>query len=430
MGHAASFAKCVRSNSESRLLSRSIAGYASRSRSHLCNSAASPPVLIAAVLTSAVLIPAEVNVQKGVPPMPKNSSTLHAFEILESNDGQPLPPVIALVGDDRFLKQQVREHFEGDNANHSFERASATAEWADVKDVLSTQSLFSTGPQQVYLADADDFVSRYRTQLEDYVTKPHPTAVLAFDVRSLPSNTKLRKKVAQVGWVVECKLPQTQQGQSKQTDVKRVKSWICSWAKQRYGIELSKDAVETLIELVALNFGRLDQELAKLALFVSENEPVTAQLVQDVVGGWQAKTNWEMLDDAAEGKLGSALEQLDRLLQSGEAPQALFGSTAWSLRRFADAARIYELRQREGLRPSLSQVLVEAGFRKWPPDQLKKSEAQLKQIGRARCGQLYSRLLETDLKLKGSHSTPNRARLAIELLLLSLAPPPSGVRSR
>jgi hypothetical protein len=43
------------------------------------------------------------------------------------------------------------------------------------------------------------------------------------------------------------------------------------------------------------------------------------------------------------------------------------------------------------------------------------------QLGRGRAGQLYEWLMELDLALKGSHSPENRARWALEQLVLRMA---------
>ena len=105
-------------------------------------------------------------------------------------------------------------------------------------------------------------------------------------------------------------------------------------------------------------------------------------MVRDIVGGWRAKSIWELLDAAASGDAGEALLQLDRLLQSGSEPVALFGSFSWSLRRFATATRIYQRAERHGKRMSLGKALQQAGFRQWPEGALQLAERQLKQIGR------------------------------------------------
>jgi DNA polymerase-3 subunit delta len=69
---------------------------------------------------------------------------------------------------------------------------------------------------------------------------------------------------------------------------------------------------------------------------------------------------------------------------------------------------------------NLPEAAKAAGFRGFP-EELKKAERQLRQIGSARAGKLYQWLLETDLALKGSHSGKDRARFAIERLFLRLA---------
>ena len=196
--------------------------------------------------------------------------------------------------------------------------------------------------------------------------------------------------------------------------------WLESWARSHHKIKLTREAGPQLTDILGWELGLLDQELAKLALFVEVNGRVDVELVDRVVGGWRTQTTWQMLDAAAAGDAAAAVEQLDHLLQSGEAPQALFGAVAWSFRRFASATRIYEQMERTAGRASLPVALEQAGFRKWSGES-QKAEQQLKQISRPRASQLYQWLLETDLALKGSHSAPNRARLALEKLIFRLA---------
>jgi DNA polymerase-3 subunit delta len=165
----------------------------------------------------------------------------------------------------------------------------------------------------------------------------------------------------------------------------------------------------------------LDQDLAKLALFVKSGQKVTAELVQQIVGGWRTKTTWDLVDAAAAGDAGEALVQLDRLLQSGEHPLALVGSISWSLRRYAAATRIFQQAERRGERIGLKEALTQAGVRDWPFGALAKTEDRLKQLGRQRAGKLYRWLLELDLSLKGTHSQDDRARWALEQLILRMA---------
>src|SRR5436853_146986 len=115
------------------------------------------------------------------------------------------------------------------------------------------------------------------------------------------------------------------------------------------------------------------------------------------------------------------MAQLDRLLHAGEHPLALVGSLSWSLRRYAAATRIFQQAERAGQKITLREALTQAGFRDWPIGSVAAAEKRLIQLGRKRAGQLYRWLLELDLALKGSHSQDDRARWALEQLVLRMA---------
>ncbi|MCP4195082.1 MAG: DNA polymerase III subunit delta [Planctomycetaceae bacterium] len=348
------------------------------------------------------------------------SEAIHAFDLLQQGQVDELPGVVAIAGDERFLKCQVFELLMPPDADVS-DFAGDSCEWRDIRDELRSGSLFGTGMRRVLVSDADSFVSQHRSALEDYVANPSRSAVLMLDLGALPSNTKLYKAIVAKQGVINCRLPETKGGRSKSVDTVRLKKWVTRWAASKHHIKLNDQATEELVDLIGWELGLLNQEMAKLALFVEKNGKVDVALVDQVVGGWRTQTTWDMLDAAAMGNAAQALEQLDHLLQSGDAPQALFGSIAWSLRRFAAATRIYQRMERTSGRGNLAAALEQAGFRKWPKEAIPKAMEQLKQISRARATQLYRWLLDADLSLKGSHSSPQRARFALEKLIFQLA---------
>ena len=108
-------------------------------------------------------------------------------------------------------------------------------------------------------------------------------------------------------------------------------------------------------------------------------------------------------------------------LQSGDCTQSVAGAMLWSLRRFADASQLVIEAEHAGRKITLPAALEEAGIKKWPQGALQKAERQLRQIGRHRASKLYQQLLRLDLSIKGSHSSPSRARWALEQLILSLS---------
>ncbi|HEX4132860.1 MAG TPA: DNA polymerase III subunit delta [Pirellulales bacterium] len=336
---------------------------------------------------------------------------LTAIDFLEAAAPATVPAVCVAFGDEPFFRRLVIARLQelvlgGDEFARSV--LDADAEPRDVFDELSTGSLFGGGPRLVIVEDADDFVSKHRTALEDYLRRPKHHGVLVLDVRSWPSNTKLYKAVAADGLATDCSAPQ----QAALT------KWLVGRARAAHGAKLERPAAETLVDIVGPEVGLLDQELAKLAAMAGPQAPITAESVQRHVGSWRTQTTWEMLDAALAGDAATALAQLDRLLLSGEEPIALLGQIGSTLRRFAAAARMIEQAEADRRRPNLRAALEAAGFK---PFIVAKAEGQLKQLGRQRAGRLYRWLLEADLALKGHSSQRWRARVELERLVARLS---------
>ena len=171
-----------------------------------------------------------------------------------------------------------------------------------------------------------------------------------------------------------------------------------------------------MVEIVGPELGLLDQELAKLAVLAGDDKRVTAEMVSHSVGGWRAKTTWDMLDAALEGKATDAMLQLDRLLAAGEQPVGLLAQISASLRRLAAATRLVIQAESAGRKPNLRQSLEQVGVRGFV---VQKAEKQLRQLGRQRGAKLYDWLLQADLDLKGDSYMP--PRLILERLIARLA---------
>ncbi len=351
--------------------------------------------------------------------------TVPVFEYLAAPRQHPPAAVNVLFGDEPFLRRlalaQLREGLAAGREEVQLTTYDADTPWRDVNDELSTGSLFGGGGRRLVLIDsADSFVSTHRAKLEDYVAKPKSSAALILAVDTWPANTKLFKAVEQSGFQVACGVPVRPNSRNKDPDLPKLSKWIVAWAKSAYKIALESSAADELVHIVGPELGIIDQDLAKLALYVPSGGHVTVAHVKEIVGGWRMRTAWQMMDDVTDGKAAAALEEFDHLLRSGSEPIAIFAQVSHVLRRYAAATRIVQRQQRAKQRIDLGDAAKQAGFRAYG-DELKKAERQLKQLTAVRAGKLYQWLLETDLALKGSHSHKERARLKIEMLFMKLA---------
>jgi DNA polymerase-3 subunit delta len=344
----------------------------------------------------------------------KRSEVVSSLDYLFQPDRYPAGGICAVFGDEAFLKSEVlialrRQVLRGDDGGFSLKTLNGKeTRLRDVIDALATVSLFGDGQRLVIVEEADPFVTQYRTELEEYVAKPVKGNVLVLDVKTWPGNTRLAKAVAASGLTIECKPPAERQ----------LKTWIVQRAKTVHRVRLDAEACDTLLELVPPELGVLVQEVAKLALLAGEDGTIDVALVSEHVGGWRARTTWEMIDAMADGRATPALVQLDRLITSGEKPQGILPQMASTLRRFATATELIEEAEARRQRLPMRNALSQAGV---PPFKLNDAERQLRQIGRRRAKQLTRRLLAADLAIKSHNSAGAAARIELERLIVWLS---------
>jgi DNA polymerase-3 subunit delta len=319
--------------------------------------------------------------------------------------GEPRP-VYVLHGDEDFLKRQVlialRERVLGSEAD-SFGLSTHDgdkAEFAVVRGELETLPFLSSR-RLVVIDKADPFVTRYRPLLEKYLAAPAATGILVLDVASWPSNTKLAKALPADATIV-CKALSAQ----------KLPEWCVQRAASAHDKQLLGSAARLLVDLVGAEMALLDQELAKLAVYVGDAKRIGDADVDKLVGSSRAENTWKIFDAIGAGNVGEALRILDHLFDQGEEPIRLLGAFSMQLRRLAQAYR----RTQSGA--SVSGALAEAGVL---PFGIKSAEQQLRHLGGRRAGQLYEWLLEADLGLKGSSQLPPRTLL--ERLVIQLARP-------
>lgn len=327
---------------------------------------------------------------------------MDAMELLDRSAPIKPAPLFAVMGDEDFLRRQALHRLITDllgDADPAFALTTFegdSAQWSVVKSELDTLPFLS--PRRVVLIEqADQFVSNVRTTLEKFVAGPTSPGTLILSVKSWPSNTKLAKATPDAATIV-CKALKPQQ----------LVPWCRKWAKERYDKNLEDEAAQWLIELAGPGLGQLDQEIAKLA--TNDGKSITREQVETIVGRSRQAETFKIFDAIGNGRVGDALNILQRLLTEGEEPLAILGAFSWQLRRLAAVSRL----ARSGL--SFDAACQRAGV---PPFAIRQIEQQLRHLGRTRMNKIYDWLLETDLGMKGSNPLPQR--LIMERLVVQLA---------
>ena len=228
-----------------------------------------------------------------------------------------LKPAYALVGEDSFLQMErlagILNQLPPDAARIDVD--GERAELADVFDELRSFAMFG-GEKVVVMRNADEFISRFREQLEDYLEHPSNSATLIMRVKSLPGNQRVGKMVAKVGAVEKCEPPKDYE----------LPGWITQRAKSVHKITLTPAATRLLAERIGADLGRLDNELAKLAL-VSASDKIDVGDIEKSVVFQREQEMWDMTNELAMGRPAEALKRWRQLMQLD--PTSEFRAVTW-----------------------------------------------------------------------------------------------------
>src|SRR2546428_2867519 len=211
---------------------------------------------------------------------------------------KPLP-VYALVGPDPFLQLLRLSEILRDLPKDA-QRVDADGERAELVDVLDELRSFAMfgGRKLVVVRDADEFVTRFREPLEDYVAAPSDSATLVLRLASLPKNHRIYKAIDKVGRIEDCTPP------------KDLAKWAADRARGSHQVTLEPDAARLLVELIGDDLGRLDSEIAKLAIDADETGgKIGPQKVSQTVAFQREQEMWDLTNALAVGDTAEALRR-------------------------------------------------------------------------------------------------------------------------
>ncbi|CAN5657979.1 DNA polymerase III subunit delta [soil metagenome] len=227
-------------------------------------------------------------------------------------------PVYALIGEDSFLQieqlNRIRALMPDDAQRVDFDGERATL--SDVLDEVRSFAMFG-GAKLVVVRAGDDFITRYREQLEDYLASPSESSALLLRVITLPKNTRVYKLIAKVGEIIECEPPGERQ----------LPGWITSRAKTVHKMMIAADTAALLAELIGADLGRLDNELAKIAVMCGDKAVIGAKDIAGCVVFQREQEMYDMTNELAMGRPGEAVRRWRQLLQLDSSAE--FRAVTW-----------------------------------------------------------------------------------------------------
>ena len=178
----------------------------------------------------------------------------------------------------------------------------AGAALADVLDELRSVGLMAQY-KLVVVDEAETFVKDHRPALERYADQPEPSATLLLRSANWRSGN-LDKKIAAVGQVVKCE-PLTD---------RTAGPWLTRRCRDHYGCKINGRAASLLIEKTGLDMGRLDCELAKLAVAVPPGGTIDEKVIVSLSGQVGDEAVWHIKQALLSGEPRQALAKLHEMI--------------------------------------------------------------------------------------------------------------------
>jgi DNA polymerase III delta subunit len=313
-------------------------------------------------------------------------------------------PVYALVGTDALMQQEALETIlrQFEVPAQRVDVDGETAELADVLDELRSFAMFG-GAKVVAVRNADELVSRFREQLEGYVANPSESATLVLRLSSLPANQRIYKAIAKTGQIIPCQPP------------KDLKGWIVSRSRSAHGLAMSVEAAGLLADLIGDDLGRIDNELAKLALSSAQPRIGVEEISQSVVFQ-REREMWDLTNALAAGETAEALRRWRQLVQSDSSAE--FRAVAWLCIWLENVGKAMAM-----LKQGHDAFTIGQALRIWPRDVQEKFVRSVKVLGPRGRQRAVDLLAQIDFQTK---TGVGEAAQNVERFLLSMASTLSG----
>lgn len=289
-------------------------------------------------------------------------------------------PIVVIAGEELFLRTQhlndLRRTVLGDeDPGMALVRFDETASMAEVLDECRTPSMFAA--KKLVIVDPADSLLKgggddgakgkrptmtNRELLEAYLEAEQPnaavgqlSALLILVCNSWLKTTRLHKaldKLGAVRWCDPIREPQ-------------LPAWIVKRARDAYAKAVDPLAAARLAELIGPDLQRLDNELAKLALYQPNAPTIDVAAVDALVGFQHEQQIWDMINALTEKNASVALKKIDELWQlDPKIEYTAVGAVNHWLGQVLRARELIDRRMPDGV--------ISRELRLWPEDRARK----------------------------------------------------------
>ncbi len=248
-------------------------------------------------------------------------------QLIKKLDQKQLSPFYLLVGEESYLIQEALNRFIS-TVIHPEERSfnleildAEEAKAIHLKGAMGTLP-FLGGMRLVIIKNIQNFKGNVDAiDFSRYLENPDPSIIIVITASTLEKKKKLKALLYKYGEVVELK--------------KLRKNEISAWISKRVtalGKSIDNNAITYLIQCSGTNLGNLHNEIEKAFTYVGEEQRITLENIQNLVGDLQIDSVFALADAVGEKNIEEGLKVLKNITSHGSPPLAILGMLARQFR--------------------------------------------------------------------------------------------------
>ncbi|SHF67594.1 DNA polymerase III subunit delta [Ornithinibacillus halophilus] len=255
------------------------------------------------------------------------------MDVMKQLKKKQMPHVFLLYGTEVYFIQKIKDEIEKKLSIDSENYATYDLTEIPIQEVISDAETYPFfGDTKLIIANNPVFLKAKPDKLAfehdldslvRYIENPVDFSVLVLiaPYEKIDERKKVIKQLKKHATVAEC-------NPIKEYELD---NWIKNMADQ-LNIQIDKAAYETLETELSTNLNLLENELAKLAMYVGENGVVTKEIAEDLISHTVNSSALRLVDTVIEGNLQKAISIYKDLEKMKEEPIALIALLAFQFR--------------------------------------------------------------------------------------------------
>jgi len=239
---------------------------------------------------------------------------MNYFDALKTIRNGEAYPVYVILGEEEYLREQavniLIDRFVDKNTR-DFNFNTLSGEDADDQFLYNLLTSFPMMSEKrtVLIKGANLLSANAKEAIKKYSKKLLLSTVLIIEAEKISLREKVFSELKNNSFWFEFKrLYQNQ-----------LPSWIRRYTEKR-NINITKDAIDTLIGLCDSSLRDISNEIEKIVLYMGEKNNIDKNVVLEVTGSSKTHNIFELMNYIGSKNLPRAFEIIDKMLERGESP--------------------------------------------------------------------------------------------------------------